>query len=89
MTLVSLLLIQDKTIKMKKVISMMAIVAFLFSVNLNATETPKGKKKEKAKTEKASKAEEKKSCAAEEKKSCASSEKKSGCCASKKAEAIN
>jgi len=62
---------------MKKVISMMAIVAFLFSMNANANnETPKNKKKA-AKTEK--------SCSASEKKSCASGEKKS-CCAAKKAE---
>jgi hypothetical protein len=62
---------------MKKVISMMAVVAFLFSMNANANnETPKNKKKA-AKTEKA--------CTTAEKKSCASGEKKA-CCASKKAE---
>lgn len=61
---------------MKKVISMMALAAFLFSMNVNASETPKEKKNDKAKTEKSTTA---------EKKSCASSEKKS-CCASKKAE---
>lgn len=61
---------------MKKVISMMAVVAFLFSMNANANnETPKNKKE--AKTEK--------SCTAAEKKSCASGEKKS-CCAAKKTE---
>lgn len=60
---------------MKKLISIAAIVALLFSVHANANETPKSKKK--AKTEK--------SCSAEEKKSCASGEKKS-CCSAKKAE---
>ncbi|HNP32197.1 MAG TPA: hypothetical protein PKN96_02765 [Flavobacterium sp.] len=63
---------------MKKVISTFAVVAFLFSMNVNANnETPKTKKKEKAKTEK--------SCSAAEKKMCASGEKHA-CCAAKKAE---
>ncbi|MDI1315846.1 hypothetical protein [Flavobacterium sp.] len=62
---------------MKKVISIMALAAFLLSMNVNASETPKDKKKDKAKTEK--------SCTTAEKKSCASGEKKS-CCAAKKAE---
>lgn len=63
---------------MKKVISMMAVVAFLFSVNANASETPKDKKKA-AKTEK--------SCSTAEKKECAKTEKKAGgCCAAKKVE---
>jgi len=61
---------------MKKVVSMLAIAAFLFSVNGNAQEQPK--KAAKAKTEK--------SCSATEKKSCAAGEKKAGCCAAKKAE---
>lgn len=61
---------------MKKVILSMAVVAFLFSMNVYAHETPKEKKK-KAKTEK--------NCSMEEKKSC-SSEKKTSCCASKKVE---
>lgn len=60
---------------MKKLVSL-AVVAFLFTMNVNANnETPKNKKKE-AKTEK--------SCTAAEKKSC-SGEKKA-CCAAKKAE---
>jgi hypothetical protein len=63
---------------MKKVITILAIAAFLFSVDANAG-TPKGKKKA-AKTEKA--------CSASEKKACASSEKKA-CCAAKKTEAKN
>ena len=58
---------------MKKVFSMVAIAAFMFSMNVNAQE----KKKETAKTEK--------SCSASEKKSC-SKDKKGGCCAGKKAE---
>jgi hypothetical protein len=61
---------------MKKVISMMAVVAFLFSMNVNAQEKPKEKAKE-GKTEK--------TCSASEKKACASGEKKA-CCAAKKAE---
>lgn len=61
---------------MKKVILSMAVVAFLFSMNVNANnETPKNKKKE-AKTEK--------SCSTAEKKSC--SKDKKACCAAKKAE---
>ena len=61
---------------MKKLVSMVAIVAFLFSMNVNAAPDPKAKKKAVAKTEK--------SCTAAEKKSC-SAEKKA-CCAAKKAE---
>ena len=57
---------------MKKVILSIAVVAFLFSMNLNAQE----KKSEKAKTEK--------SCSAAEKKSC--SKEKKACCAAKKME---
>lgn len=64
--------------KMKKVASMLAVVAFLFSMNINAQETEPKQKKKKAKTEKA--------CSTEEKKSCSSAEKKGGCCSSKKAE---
>ncbi len=60
---------------MRKVISILAIAAFLFSVDANAG-TPKEKKKA-AKTEK--------SCSASEKKACASGEKKS-CSAAKKTE---
>jgi hypothetical protein len=61
---------------MKKVISALAIAAFLFAANVNAQEKQE-KKKETAKTEK--------SCSASEKKACAASGKKS-CCAAKKAE---
>jgi len=62
---------------MKKIVSTLAIVAFLFSMNVNAQEK-KTAKKAKAKTEK--------TCTAAEKKECASGEKKGGCCAAKKAE---
>jgi len=57
---------------MKKVISMMALASILFSMNANAQEKPKQKKK--AKTEK--------SCTAAEMKSC-SKEKKAACCVKK------
>ncbi|MET0760688.1 MAG: hypothetical protein ABWZ56_09735 [Flavobacterium sp.] len=60
---------------MKKLVSTLALVAFLFSMTVNAQEEPKQKKK--AKTEK--------SCSTEEKKSCGT-EKKAGCCSAKKAE---
>ena len=58
---------------MKKVILSMAVVAFLFSMNVNAQEK---KVAAKAKTEK--------SCSASEKKSC--SKDKKACCAAKKME---
>lgn len=61
---------------MKKLVSMAAVVAFLFTMNANAGVLPKGKKKA-AKTEK--------SCSEGEKKACASGDKKA-CCAAKKAE---
>ena len=57
---------------MKKVISAMAIAAFLFAGNVNAQEQkPKDK--------------EKKECSSKEKKSC-DKEKKGGCCSGKKME---
>lgn len=61
---------------MKKGILSMAVVAFLFSMNVNAAPDPKGKKKAVAKTEK--------SCTTAEKKEC--SKEKKACCASKNAE---
>ena len=61
---------------MKKVISTMALFAFLFSVNSYAQEKQE-KKVAKAKTEK--------SCSVSEKKACAMGEKKA-CCAAKKME---
>lgn len=58
---------------MKKIVPTMALVAFLFAMNVNAQETPKQKKK--AKTEKA--------CSTEEKKACATEAKSGGCCSKK------
>lgn len=58
---------------MKKVLSILAVSAFLFSANANAQQEPK-------------KAESKKECSSKEKKSCSSKEKKGGCCSHKKAE---
>ena len=58
---------------MKKVILSMAVVAFLFSMNVNAQEK---KVPAKAKTEK--------SCSTSEKKSCSAAKK--ACCAAKKME---
>jgi hypothetical protein len=60
---------------MKKVVSMLAIAAFLFTVNAHAQEPVQ--KKKKAKTEK--------SCSEAEKKSC-DKDKKGGCCSGKKME---
>ena len=56
---------------MKKVVSMMALAAFLVSMNVTAQEKAKEK--------------DKKECSAKEKKSC-DKEKKGGCCAAKKAD---
>ena len=61
---------------MKKVISTMALVAFLFSMNVNAQEQAKAKKNV-VKSEKTSVSTEKKACAMGGKKAC---------CAAKKAE---
>ncbi len=63
---------------MRKIVSTLAIAAFLFTMNVNAQEK-KTAKKATAKTEK--------SCSTAEKKECASGAKKGGCCAAKKAEA--
>jgi hypothetical protein len=58
---------------MKKIVSMLAVVAFLFSMNVNAQEVAKDKKDKKAKTEKACAKDKKGGCCAgkkaEEKKS--------------------
>ncbi len=64
---------------MKKSLSMLAIVAFLFAIPVNAQEKPK----EAAKKECSMK--DKKSCSPEEMKAC-SKDKKARCCAAKKAE---
>ncbi|WP_396211387.1 hypothetical protein [Flavobacterium sp.] len=60
---------------MKKLVSILAVAAFMFSMNVSAQE-PQEKEK-KAKTEK--------SCSTEEKKACGTAEKKAGCCSAKKA----
>lgn len=62
---------------MKKLISIMAVAAFMLSMNVNAQEPKKKEKKETAKTEK--------SCSTEAKKSCSTDAKTAGCCSSKKA----
>jgi Ni/Co efflux regulator RcnB len=62
---------------MKKLVSILAVAAFMLSMNVNAQEPKQKTKKEKAKTEK--------SCSTEEKKSCSTDAKAGGCCASKKA----
>ena len=58
---------------MKKVVSMLAVVAFLFSMNVIAQEVAKDKKEKKAKSEKTCSKDKKGSCCAgkkmEEKKS--------------------
>ena len=54
---------------MKKLVSIMAVAAFMFSMNVNAQEPKQKAKKETAKTEK----------------SCGSEAKSGGCCSSKKA----
>ena len=64
---------------MKKSLSMLAIVSFLFAIPVNAQEKPK----EAAKKECSMK--DKKSCSPEEMKAC-SKDKKARCCAAKKAE---
>lgn len=70
---------------MKKIVSILATMVLLFSINVNAHQEPIQKKK-KARTEKSCSADEKKSCTSEEKKSCGAGEKKGGCCSSKKSE---
>jgi hypothetical protein len=65
---------------MKKSVLMMALVAFLFSMNVTAQDK-EPKQKKKVKTEKTCSAEEKKSCDKDGK-----GEKRGGCCAAKKEE---
>lgn len=64
---------------MKKLVSVLAVAAFVFTITVNAQEPTQEKKK--AKTEKTCSSD-KKGCGSE-KKSCGS-EKKGGCCSSKK-----
>ncbi len=72
---------------MKKVASMLAVVAFLFAMNVNAQE-PKKAKKAKASTEKYSTtADASTAPAATEKKSCSEGSGKKACCSAKKEEA--
>jgi len=71
---------------MKKSLSMLAIVAFLFAIPVNAQEKPKeASKKECSMKDKKSCPRGKKSCSPEEMKAC-SKDKKARCCAAKKAE---
>lgn len=65
---------------MKKLATILAVVTFLFTINVSAQEKEKEAKKDVAKTEKTMATTEKKSC------SSAASGKKS-CCAAKKTEA--
>jgi|GWRWMinimDraft_6_1066014.scaffolds.fasta_scaffold531257_1 hypothetical protein len=71
---------------MKKIVSMMALVAIIFSMNVNAQEEPKQQKKVKAKKE--CNVNGIKCCAGTEKNGCASEAtvKKGGQCDAKKAE---
>lgn len=62
---------------MKKLVSILAVAAFMFTLSANAQEKESSKKK-KAKTEKA---------VASEKKDCAKGEKKGAACCAHKAEA--
>jgi hypothetical protein len=65
---------------MKKVISILAVATFLFTVNVSSQEKEKeAAKKDVAKTEK--------SCSTAEKKSCSKEAGKKSCCAAKKTEA--
>ena len=52
---------------MKKLVSIMAVAAFMFSMNVNAQEPKQKEKKETAKTEKSCSTAEKKSCGSEAK----------------------
>jgi len=70
------LIINLKNNKMRKLVSILAVAAFMFSMNVNAQEPKQKAKAVKAKTEK--------SCDSG-KKSCCSDSKSGGCCSSKKA----
>ena len=59
---------------MKKIVSIVSVIAFLVSINVSAQQEPK-QNKNKTKTEK--------SCSPDEKKSCGT-EKNGGCCSSSK-----
>lgn len=80
---------------MKKVITILAIAAFMFSVDANAQEPKQTKKVASTETKKACCSADKKESAsmersvtvATDKKSCGTEAKSGGCCSSKKAEA--
>lgn len=72
---------------MKKVITILAIAAFMFSVDANAQEPKQTKKVATTETKKACCSADKKETASAEKKSCGTEAKAGGCCSSKKAEA--
>lgn len=65
---------------MKNLVSTIAAVALLFSINVSAQQQEPVQKKKKAKTEKSCSPEDKKSCGSNDK-----SEKKGGCCSAKTA----
>ncbi len=65
---------------MKKLVTSLALVAFLFSATVNAQEIKKEKADKKAKTEKPCTTADKKACS-----TTANADKKGGCCAAKKA----
>lgn len=67
---------------MKKIVSLLAVAAFMFSVDAMANEPKNKDKKKKAQTEQAT-TETKPEASTEEKKSCGGSEKKA-CCSAKK-----
>lgn len=71
---------------MKKVGSMLAVAAFLFTMNVNAQEPAKAKKS-KAKTEKSAASAEASSAPAASGKSCSAEGGKKSCCSHKKEEA--
>jgi hypothetical protein len=72
---------------MKKVITILAIAAFMFAVDANAQEPKQTKKVASTETKKACCATDKKETASAEKKSCGTDAKGGSCCAAKKAEA--
>lgn len=70
---------------MKKVITILAIAAFMFSVDSNAQEPKQTKKVASTETKKACCSADKKETASTDKKSCGTEAKSGGCCSSKKA----
>ena len=72
---------------MKKVITILAIAAFMFSVDANAQEPKQTKKVASTEAKKGCCSSDKKSTASTDKKSCGTEAKSGGCCSSKKSEA--